>query len=139
VSGTLTGGRQGAQRKRSDARAPHSLLPGACQHLPHLFRIHLECAINTSNERNMAAQATAFQLVLEKFKLQLSDKEKRQFAATTIDDLHVAIETIQRKQLSDKKLRAMSKLERFLEGMKEYDKVVSVFLNTSAILAFVWV
>jgi hypothetical protein len=33
----------------------------------------------------------------------------------------------------------MSKLERFLEGMKEYDKVVSVFLNTSAILAFVWV
>jgi hypothetical protein len=87
----------------------------------------------------MAAQATAFQLVLERFKLQLSDKEKRQFAATTIDDLNVAIETIQRKQLSEKKLRAMSKLERFLEGMQEYDKVVSVFLNTSAILAFVWV
>jgi hypothetical protein len=91
------------------------------------------------DERIMAAQATAFQLVLERFKLHLSDKEKKEFAATTIDDLHVAIEKIQRKQLSEKKLRAMSKLERFLEGMKEYDKVVSVFLNTSAILAFVWV
>ncbi|KAI1682859.1 hypothetical protein KJE20_07591 [Pyrenophora tritici-repentis] len=87
----------------------------------------------------MAAQATAFHLVLEKFKASLSDKEKKQFAATTIDDLSAAIETIQQKQQSEKKLRAMSQLERFLEGMKEYDKVLSVFLNTSTILAFVWV
>ncbi|KAI2484338.1 hypothetical protein Ptr902_03278 [Pyrenophora tritici-repentis] len=87
----------------------------------------------------MAAQATAFHLVLEKFKASLSDKEKKQFAATTIDDLNAAIETIQQKQQSEKKLRAMSQLERFLEGMKEYDKVLSVFLNTSTILAFVWV
>jgi hypothetical protein len=87
----------------------------------------------------MAAQATAFYLVLEKFKATLTDREKRQFAATTIDDLNDAIETIQQRQRSEKKMRAMSRLERFLEGMKEYDKVVSVFLNTSEILAFVWV
>ena len=87
----------------------------------------------------MAAQSATFHLVLEKFKSGLSDKEKRQFAATTLDDLHVAIEAIQRKQQSDKRLRAMSKLELFLEGMKEYEKVVSVFLNTGPILAFVWV
>lgn len=87
----------------------------------------------------MAAQATAFHLVLEKFKAGLSDKEKNQFATTTIQDLNVAIEAIQRKLQSEKKLRAMSQLERFLEGMKEYDKVLSVFLNTSTILAFIWV
>jgi hypothetical protein len=129
-------------RVHSESGATHGLLIAFCQvpaNTYHISSASISSALSTSNERNMAAQATAFQLVLEKFKLQLSDKEKRQFAATTIDDLHVAIETIQRKQLSDKKLRAMSKLERFLEGMKEYDKVVSVFLNTSAILAFVWV
>lgn len=83
--------------------------------------------------------STTFHLVLEKFKSGLSEKEKRQFATTTLDDVHAAIEKIQRKQQSEKRLRAMSKLELFLEGMKEYEKVVSVFLNTSAILAFVWV
>lgn len=84
-------------------------------------------------------QATVFQLVLQKFKASLSDKEKRQFGTTTLHDLNVAIETIQQKQKSERKLRAMSKLGRFLEGMKEYDKLVTVFLNTSELLAFVWV
>ncbi|EMD69111.1 hypothetical protein COCSADRAFT_130498 [Bipolaris sorokiniana ND90Pr] len=86
----------------------------------------------------MAMHSTTFHLVLEKFKSGLSEKEKQQFATTTLNDVHVAIEKIQRKQQSDKRLRAMSRLELFLEGMKEYEKVVSVFLNTSAILAFVW-
>jgi hypothetical protein len=84
-------------------------------------------------------QATVFQLGLQKFKASLSDKEKREFGVTTLQDLNLAIEIIQQKQKSDRKLRAMSKLGRFLEGMQEYDKIVAVFLNTSEILAFVWV
>jgi hypothetical protein len=84
-------------------------------------------------------QATVFQLVLQRFKASLSDKERRQFGATTLGDLNFAIETIQQKQRSDRKLRALSKLGRFLEGMKEYDKIVAVFLNTSELLAFIWV
>jgi hypothetical protein len=84
-------------------------------------------------------QATVFQLGLQKFKASLSDKERNEFMVTTLDDLKVAIETIQQKQRSERKLRAMSKLGRFLEGMQEYDKIVAVFLNTSEILAFVWV
>lgn len=84
-------------------------------------------------------QAVAFQLTLQKFKATLSDQEKKSFGVTSLHDLHVAMETIQRKQKSERKLRAMSKLARFLEGMKEYDKIVTVFLNTSELLAFVWV
>jgi len=84
-------------------------------------------------------QAIVFQLGLQKFKASLSDKERREFGVTTLQDLKIAIETIQQKQKSERKLRAMSKLGRFLEGMKEYDKIVAVFLNTSVILAFVWV
>lgn len=96
-----------------------------------------------SEKLNMAAQppvqAIVFQLGLQKFKASLSDKEKREFGVTTLEDLKVTIETIQQKQRSERKLRAMSKLGRFLEGMQEYDKIVAVFLNTSEILAFVWV
>ncbi|KAH4922495.1 hypothetical protein HBI23_095700 [Parastagonospora nodorum] len=83
-------------------------------------------------------QAIVFQLGLQKFKASLSDREKREFSVTTLQDLKIAIETIQQKQRSERKLRAMSKLGRFLEGMQEYDKIVAVFLNTSEILAFVW-
>ena len=84
-------------------------------------------------------QAIIFQLGLQKFKTTLSEREKREFGVTTLQDLKIAIETIQQKQRSERKLRAMSKLGRFLEGMQEYDKIVAVFLNTSEILAFVWV
>ncbi|EMD96161.1 hypothetical protein COCC4DRAFT_55683 [Bipolaris maydis ATCC 48331] len=83
--------------------------------------------------------SATFHLVLEKFKSGLSEKEKQEFATSTLDDVHIAIEKIQRKQQSEKRLRAMNKLELFLEGMKEYEKVVAVFLNTSEILAFVWI
>lgn len=84
-------------------------------------------------------QATSFQLVLERFKASLTDKEKSQFGATTLHDLHIAIETIQKQQASEKRLQGMHRLEVFLEGMKEYDKVIQVFLNSGMMLAFVWV
>jgi len=71
--------------------------------------------------------ATVFQLALLNFQTTLSDKEKRQFGATTLHDLNVTIETIQQKQKSERKLRAISKLGRFLEGIKEYDKIIAVF------------
>lgn len=83
--------------------------------------------------------AAAFHLVLEKFKASLTDKEKDRFGVTTLDDLHIALETIQRKQVSERRLRGMERLEVFLEGMKEYDKVIQVFVNSTPLLAFIWV
>lgn len=76
---------------------------------------------------------------MEKFKASLTDKEKTQFKVTTLHDLHIAIESIQKRQATDRRLQGMQRLELFLEGMKEYDKVIQVFLNSSQILAFVWV
>ncbi|KAI8934776.1 hypothetical protein NX059_008463 [Plenodomus lindquistii] len=84
------------------------------------------------------AQVTAFHLALANFTAKLSVEDKKRFKVTTLNDLHVAIEEIQQTQNSEQNLRAMSRLERFLEGMKEYDKVVSVFLNTTPILAYIW-
>jgi hypothetical protein len=97
-----------------------------------IFNIHIE-------RMALQFQGTSFHLAVERFRTTLSDKEKREFGATTLSDLHVAIEKIQKRQASEKKLQSMRRLERFLEGMKEYDKVISVFLNSSQVLAYVWV
>ena len=83
--------------------------------------------------------AASFQLVAGKFKAALTDKEKSTFQVVSLHDLHVAIEIIQKEQASERKLRGMQRLDRFLEGMKEYDKVAQIFVNTTPILAFVWV
>jgi hypothetical protein len=83
--------------------------------------------------------ANSFNLVLGEFKTRLTDQEKSTFQVTTLKDLHITIETIQRQQASDKRLRGMQRLEVFLEGMKEYDKVIQVFVNSTPLLAFVWV
>jgi len=83
--------------------------------------------------------AAPFHLVLERFKASLSPQERSQFGTTTLHDLNVAIAQIQKHQASKRRLQGMRRLEIFLEGMKEYDKVIQVFLNLSPILAFVWV
>lgn len=83
--------------------------------------------------------ANSFHLALSEFKTKLTNHEKSHFQVTTLQDLHVAIETIQRKHASEKRLRGMQRLEVFLEGMKEYDKVIQVFVNSTPLLAFIWV
>ncbi|KAF2661287.1 hypothetical protein K491DRAFT_748233 [Lophiostoma macrostomum CBS 122681] len=82
--------------------------------------------------------AASFQLVAEKFKAALTDKEKSTFQVVTLRDLHLAIEAIQQEQASERKLQGMQRLDAFLEGMMEYDKVAQIFVNTTPILAFVW-
>ncbi|KAF1956409.1 hypothetical protein CC80DRAFT_446319 [Byssothecium circinans] len=83
-------------------------------------------------------QSVSFQLALERFKKSLSPKEKKQFGTTTFDDLQLAADEIQKQHASTKKMQSMRRLEGFLEAMKEYDKVIQVFVNTSEVLAFVW-
>lgn len=84
-------------------------------------------------------QATLFHLVLDEYKAKLSHTEKDQFKGATLEDLQIEIKKIQDEQASKKRLQGMRRLEGFLEGMKEYDKVISIFLNSNQILAFVWV
>lgn len=86
----------------------------------------------------VTATKTVFDVVLEKFLLDLTDREKTEFESTTFGDLEHAMANIQRKHSSQKKQQGMRRLEGFLEGMKEFDKIIQVFVNTSEVLAFVW-
>lgn len=94
----------------------------------------------TSQIQNVSRTASVeFTSVMDDFKSRLTDEERRSFAMTKLEDLEIAIASIQRKQATQKRLQGLRRLEVFLEGMKEYDKLISVFLNSSPILAFVWV
>ncbi|KAK6850744.1 hypothetical protein PG987_000378 [Apiospora arundinis] len=68
----------------------------------------------------------------------LSREQLDQFQLGSLDDLHRAMGNIQRNQAHDRKLRYLRRLDPFLKSMKEYEKVIEVFLNASEILAFVW-
>ncbi|KAK8069384.1 hypothetical protein PG994_006000 [Apiospora phragmitis] len=69
----------------------------------------------------------------------LSREQLDQFQFSSFDDLLQTMGGIQRKHAQDKRWRYMRRLDPFLKSMKEYEKVIEVFLNASDILAFVWI
>jgi hypothetical protein len=99
------------------------------------------CAMSTksSPDPGPSGQETVFHEALERFKASLSDNDREDFQFVTLDDLQAAIAAIQEKQASEKKMRNLTRLKKFLEAMDEYGKVLEIFLNNSQFIAFVWV
>lgn len=86
-----------------------------------------------------ANQSGAFQHALASFKAKVDPKLASEFEMTTLPDLKRALASIQRKHVSERQLRNMGRLSRFLDAMDQYGKVIEVFLNVTDVLAFVWV
>lgn len=80
-----------------------------------------------------------FQKALENFKKDLTVQQKREFAISTLQDVKDEVNKIQNQHGSAKKLRGMSRMSKFLEAMQQLEQVVSVFLNVSEVVAFIWV
>lgn len=85
-------------------------------------------------ERNLS-----FQRALEDLKQELTAEKYSSFGITKIDDVHRQIAEIQCKYGSEKRLRNMARMSRFLEAMQQLEQVVNVFLNVDTTVAFVWV
>lgn len=83
-------------------------------------------------------QDDLFRRVLDSFKKDLSRQEKQNFSFTDIKGLNLAIDDLQKKQHSQRRLQNLSRLKPFLEAMEQYGKVVEVFCNSSEFVAFVW-
>lgn len=81
----------------------------------------------------------AFERALEKFKAGLTYDQIQYFQCSRRSDLSTAIEVIQQRHESEKRLCDMQKLRGFLEAMTEYGKIADVFANTSPFVAFIWV
>lgn len=80
-----------------------------------------------------------FQKALENFKKDLTAQQRREFAISTLQDVKDEVNKIQIQHGSAKKLRGMSRMSKFLEAMQQLEQVVSVFLNVSEVVAFIWV
>lgn len=80
-----------------------------------------------------------FQKALENFKKDLTVQQRREFAISTLQDVKDEVVKIQNQHGSAKKLRGMSRMSKFLEAMQQLEQVVSVFLNASEFVAFIWV
>lgn len=80
-----------------------------------------------------------FQNALETFKKDLTAQQCRDFSITTLQDVKDEVNKIQSQHGSAKKLRGMSRMSKFLEAMRQLEQVISVFLNVSETVAFIWV
>src|SRR6266566_2536003 len=76
---------------------------------------------------------------LEKFRLRLSDDEKQIFSSGSVDEVKAAMRQIQDRLGPEKKLRGFTRIRKFLEGMKQVEQLVKIFLNVHEVVAFVWV
>lgn len=80
-----------------------------------------------------------FRKALENFKKDLTVQQRHEFNITTLQDVKDEVNKIQIQHGSAKKLRGMSRMSKFLEAMQQLEQVISVFLNVSEVVAFIWV
>ncbi|KAF2815322.1 uncharacterized protein BDZ99DRAFT_516056 [Mytilinidion resinicola] len=79
-----------------------------------------------------------FNRVLSDFKHELSQDEVDDFNFTNAEDLKKAVHRLQEQQKSEKRMQNLRRLSSSLEAMDQFDKVVSVFLNATDYLGFIW-
>ena len=75
---------------------------------------------------------------LTRYRSRLTKEEDRQFQGTPLVDVKTTILQIQDQQGKAKKMMNLNRINRFLEAMKEWGKVVSIFADSSILVAFVW-
>lgn len=82
-----------------------------------------------------------FQTAVEDFKKSsvLTQKEENDFKLTNLDELRQVIFKLQREQENRRSMMYMKRLDPFLTSMEKYGKVIEAFLNTTDLLAFIWV
>ena len=85
----------------------------------------------------LASLPQAFSRALDTFRSTLAQEDQEDFKYTKLEDLQRFIQDVQEKQ--GRKAQNLARLKPFLEGIEQYGKIVEVFLNTSDVVAFVWV
>ncbi|KAJ4116175.1 hypothetical protein NW768_011148 [Fusarium equiseti] len=79
-----------------------------------------------------------FDKAVAKFKSRLNRTQAEQFAKCTIDDVRNQIRQIQDHHGSQRRLRNMNRLSKFVEGMVQLGNVVEVYLNLHNGVALIW-
>lgn len=80
-----------------------------------------------------------FKQTMTDLKKDLTAEQARDFRFTTFDDLQETISGLQTKHILDRANKNLNRIKPFLEAMKQWGKVIEVFVNASDLVAFVWV
>ncbi|KAK6526015.1 hypothetical protein TWF281_011056 [Arthrobotrys megalospora] len=75
---------------------------------------------------------------LEKFRNRLSAEQRQQFSLSSLDDVKLEMQQLQDRLGPEKKLRSFNRIKKFLDGMKQVEQLVQIFLNVHEVVAFVW-
>jgi hypothetical protein len=86
----------------------------------------------------MSISEDSFQKAFTSFSSRLTKKELEDFKFSSINDVRVAVMAIQEEQGRRKKMMNLTRIQKFLEAMDQYGKVIEVFLNASSMLCFIW-
>jgi uncharacterized protein YydD (DUF2326 family) len=90
------------------------------------------------NQTHGASDAV-FDQAVAKFKKRLTKPQADAFVNCTINDVKNQISDIQNHHGSQRRLRNMVRLSKFVEGMSQLGKVMEVFLNLDNTVALIWV
>lgn len=81
----------------------------------------------------------AFENAVNRFRESLTKSQREQFAHCKKQDVERTILDIQARHGSQKRLKNMRRISKFIEGMSQLGQVMEVFLNVNNSVAFVWV
>ena len=86
----------------------------------------------------MMSIESGFRDALAKFSSDLTPKEVEEFRFTTLEDVHKVVVTIQHQQARRKEMMNLTRIQSFVEAMKNFGEVIEVFLNLSEFVPFIW-
>ncbi|KAI7765160.1 hypothetical protein LZL87_005873 [Fusarium oxysporum] len=85
-----------------------------------------------------ANQQTSFEKSLDLFRRELSDDQIKQIDGANQKTVTDTIQEIQNKLGRRKDLCKLTRVQRFLHAMEHIEKLVTIFLNASDFVAFIW-
>ncbi len=79
-----------------------------------------------------------FDTAVANFAASLTEKQRRNFHSCSRKDVERTILGIDSRLASERKQQNMRRMAKFIEGMTQLGKVIEVFVNCDATVAFIW-
>ncbi|ETS77389.1 hypothetical protein PFICI_11263 [Pestalotiopsis fici W106-1] len=83
-------------------------------------------------------QQSSFDKAIGEFTQDLRRRDVEDFHSTKLHHLKTTIANLQAEQHSHRRLQDLTRLQRFLEAIEQFGKVISTFYRNNDVLAFVW-
>lgn len=104
------------------------------------------CWLNVNNipvhrhyQHSMSPQRLNLERSMDQFRRELTDAQLKEISGANRMSINHEIQKMQAGLGREKSLCRIGRMSRFLDAMEEVEKLVSIFLNVSEAVAFIWV